>query len=100
MYKYGYEYFLVPNEKGLLKSHIMMPHTERTLCGWDEEHGMKTSHKVAYDLTPDSSLCGSCLNSLGAWLESRGTDAVALHVYKALMKRLTEGAPFRWTGNY
>ena len=84
-YKYSYEYFAFPSEAGAaLKSHIMRPHTDVPMCGQE----LGDSHKLAYDLPKGRSLCALCLDRLRAYLESRGKDAVSLHVFKALVRRL------------
>ena len=87
MYSYYYKYFAIPTEYGSqLKSHVIQPHTEMTLCGWDTNE--MDSHSLSDDLRQDCSLCVRCIDSLKATLEARGIDVVALHVWKALVGRL------------
>ena len=84
-YTHEYYYFSLPRDASApLKGHIMRPHTDVPLCGQ-----MKgDAYKPSYDLPAHRSLCAKCLVSLRAYLDSRGTEAVALHVYKALVDRL------------
>ena len=86
-YLYLYRYFAVPNDYGSpLKSHIIRPHTTETMCG---SNAMEMdSHSLGYDLRQDCCLCGQCLRSLRTLLDSRGTAAVSLHVFRALVDRL------------
>ena len=87
-YQYSYKYFALSSEAGTTrKSHIMRPHTEVTMCGWEDLEN-DGRYKLAYDLRQDCSLCALCLDRLHSWMDSRGTDAVSLHVFKALVDRL------------
>lgn len=88
MYHYDYKYFCVPNDYGAqFKTHIIRPHMTETLCG---RNGLTLdTHSLAYDLRQDCRMCVLCLQSLRGFLNSRGTDAVALHVFKSLVDRLS-----------
>ena len=56
------------------------------MCGWEDM--LDDKRKLADDLRQDCSLCERCLERLRSALDSRGTAAVSLHVFKALVDRL------------
>ena len=84
---YYYRYFMVPQADPTLKNHIIRPHTRTTFCGWQEDVE-DDRRRLANNMRKDCGICNRCLTGLRASLDTRGTEAVALHVYKELVDYL------------
>ena len=78
-------YFYIPKQPDERKSHIVKPHTETTLCGWDE---MDEKYKLSTDLRLTDVICLRCLSALIFSMDYEGTSVVSAHVFKTIVQQL------------